>query len=241
MMHPLSKDEADICLIIPALNEGKNLVRLLPRVNPLVTRTIVVDNGSVDDTARVARAGGAVVVTEPVRGYGNACLSGVAAAGNCDLFVFMDADLSDEPNILPELVTPILRDEADFVLGSRMGPDGYQALSFLQRNGNRFACTLMRLIWGVEYTDLGPFRAISHRAYGMLEMKDRNYGWTIEMQIKVRQRGLRIKEIEVPYRHRVFGVSKVSGSLLDAFRAGFKILLVIARQAILKGGQAAQD
>ncbi len=234
MTHSFTKDGADICLIIPALNESENLVRLLPSVKHLVTRIIVVDNGSVDDTASVAEAGGAVVVSEPIRGYGSACQAGVTAAGNCDLLVFMDADLSDDVNKLPELVTPILRGEADFVLGSRMGLEGRKALSFMQRNGNRFACVLMRLKWGTNYTDLGPFRAVSHRAFGLLKMADRNYGWTVEMQIRAKKRGLRIKEIEVPYRRREFGASKVSGSLIEAVRAGFKILLVIAREAALK-------
>lgn len=221
-----------IHMIIPALNERETLPLLLKEVRHKVAKVIVVDNGSDDDTALVAKAGGAHVIVEPQRGYGRACLTGVAAAGPCDVLVFMDADFCDDPAKLEALVAPILRDEADFVLGSRMGPGAKESLSFPQFFGNRLACVLMRLFWGARFTDLGPFRAITPDALTRLDVRDQNFGWTVEMQISAVRHHLRIKEIPVPYRNRIHGKSKISGTLNGVLKAGYKILYVIAREAL---------
>jgi glycosyltransferase involved in cell wall biosynthesis len=200
---------------------------------PDSVRVYVVDNGSEDRTADCARAAGAHVVFEPQRGYGAACLAGIAAAGDeTDIFLFIDADGSDDPAEAPSIVAPLLTGHADFVLGSRtLGRAEAGALTLQQRFGNWLAVSLMCLIWKAQYTDLGPFRAISRRALDRLNMADRDFGWTIEMQVRAARIGLTILERPAAYRRRI-GRSKISGTVSGVVRAGCKILYVIARETL---------
>jgi glycosyltransferase involved in cell wall biosynthesis len=230
----------EVTVVIPALNEEGSLPLVLGEL-PEVRRVIVVNNGSSDATAAVAFACGATVVREPARGYGAACLRGLAAIrGLIDageppprVVVFLDADYSDHPELLPDLVEPIFSGRADFVLGSRLGgqrePGAMPPQSVF---GNRLACFLLRCLFAGHYTDLGPFRAIDYRALCRLGMTDRNFGWTIEMQIKAARLGLRTVEIPVPYRRRV-GQSKISGTISGSVKAGVKILSTIAKYAFV--------
>ena len=229
----------DVTVIIPALNEEQALPLVL-RDLPPVGRVIVVDNGSRDRTAEVAAQAGAVVVPEPRRGYGSACLCGLAeierrtAAGEPPprIVVFVDADHSDHADLLPQLVAPIFDGQADFVLGSRiLGEREPGAMPPAAYFGNHFACFLMRLLFGARFTDLGPFRAIDYAKLRELAMCDANFGWTIEMQIKAVRAGLRWLEIPVPYRCRV-GQSKISGTVSGVIKAGSKILWTIARYGL---------
>jgi len=222
-----------IDVIIPALNEERSLplvIADLPR--PPVRRIVVADNGSTDGTARAAREGGAEVVTAPRRGYGSACLAGLEhlrRTGTPEVVVFVDADYSDHPEELPELVAPILAGDADLVIGSRiLGRRERGALLPQARAGNLVACLLIRLFYGQRFTDLGPFRAVRWEALERLRMSDPDFGWTAEMQVKAVRRGLRCAEVPVSYRHRV-GVSKITGTVAGTFRAGYKILWTVAR------------
>ena len=220
-----------IALVIPALNEEQALAKLLDELPPsLFARVIVVDNGSTDATVAVARRGGAEVVEEPRRGYGRACLAGLARLGlDTDIVVFMDADGSDVPAEAARLIEPIFRGEADLVIGSRaLGGAEPGSLRWAQRWGNRLAVGLIRLFYGFRYTDLGPFRAIRWRSLQTLDMRDTNFGWTVEMQVKALQRGLRVAERPVSYRVRI-GKSKISGTIGGTVKAGIKILWTIAR------------
>jgi glycosyltransferase involved in cell wall biosynthesis len=230
---------ADVYVIIPALNEEESLPRVLADLPP-VARVIVVDNGSSDRTAEVAAAAGACVVQEAQRGYGAACLRGLSeieravTAGQSPprVVVFLDGDYSEYPERLPDLVVPILAGEADFVLGSRLaGEREAGAMPPQSVWGNRLACCLMRWLFGARYTDLGPFRAIDYRALKSLGMVDRNFGWTVEMQIKAARAGLRTMEVPLPYRCRI-GQSKISGTIMGTIRAGYKILFVIAKYGV---------
>lgn len=221
------RDGAAIAVVIPALNEERAIREVLAAVPRWVDEVVVVDNGSTDGTARMARAVGARLVSEPVRGYGAACQAGIRALRSGDVVVFMDGDFSDRPEEMGRLVEPIVQGHADLVIGSRVtGPCEPGALSPQQRFGNWLACRLMRLFWNARYTDLGPFRAISRAALERLDMRDRGFGWTVEMQIKGLRRGLRIEEVPVAYRRRI-GVSKISGTLGGSVQAGLKIMLVI--------------
>ena len=222
-------------LIIPALNEAQALRQVLEEVPPGVFgEIIVVDNGSTDDTAEVARNAGARVVFERRRGYGSACLAGISALPReADVVVFMDADGSDLPSDAEALIEPIVQDRADLVIGSReLGASEPGSLSLHQRLGNRLAVWLVLLLFGRRYTDLGPFRAIRRSALERLAMRDTNFGWTIEMQVKAVQRGLRIVEAPVAYRNRRAGQSKISGSVIGSAAAGAKILWTVAKHAI---------
>lgn len=225
-----------VIVIIPALNEERSLPLVL-RDLPPVGRVIVVDNGSTDATAKAASDAKAVVVSEPARGYGAACLRGliqieelVAAGEPMPLVVaFLDGDYSDYPEFLPDLVTPIVEGRADFVLGSRMlGQREPGAMPSQSVFGNWLACQLMRVLFRARYTDLGPFRAIRYGSLKKLKMIDRNFGWTVEMQIKAIRAGLRIEEVPVPYRRRI-GQSKISGTILGSVKAGYKILYLIGK------------
>jgi len=232
-------DRVDV--VIPALNEEASLPMVLGDL-PSVRNVFVVDNGSTDRTAQVAEEHGAIVVPEPQRGYGAACLRGLAEIesrsrngdGPPEFVVFVDADYSDHPNLLPQLVEPIVDGDFDFVLGSRLlGEREAGAMPPQSVYGNHLACFLMRIFFGFRYTDLGPFRAIRYDSLRRLGMQDENFGWTIEMQIKAVRAGLRITEIPVPYRKRV-GASKISGTVSGTFRAGTKILYTIARYGLMR-------
>ena len=227
-----------VSVIIPALNEQEGLRRVLPDL-PDVRSVIVVDNGSTDNTAQVARDCGAIVVAEPVRGYGSACLAGMAELANqihpADIdscvIAFLDADYSDHPEEIAKLVAPILNGNVDLVIGSRViGERQANAMTPHSLAGTRFACWLLGWVTGHRFTDLGPFRAIRYRSLLDLQMQDRGMGWTIEMQIKAVRQGLRIQEIRVSYRARI-GKSKISGTITGSIRAGSKILYLIAKYA----------
>ncbi len=219
-------DGLKVALIIPTLDEEETIGAVTLAVDrDLVDQVLVVDNGSTDQTASVARAAGARVIAEPRRGYGSACLSGIAAASGADMLVFMDGDGSDDPREIPQVLEPIRSQGADLVIGSRtMGAAEPGALTPVQKAGNWLTCTLVRWFWGVRYTDLGPFRAITQGALDRLEMTDPDFGWTIEMQVKAAQRGLLVAEVPVSCRVRRGGESKVSGTLTGSYRAGRRIL-----------------
>ena len=235
------KNNPVVDVVIPTLDEQESLPLVL-RDLPAVRTVYVVNNGSTDASAQVAAEGGAVVVDEPRRGYGQACLRGLAeienqiAAGVSapDVVVFIDADYSDHPEQLTELVEPIAQNRFDFVLGSRLlGQREAGAMPPQSLFGNKLACFLMKTFFGGDYTDLGPFRAIRYSSLRSLQMCDTNFGWTIEMQIKAAQVKLRTTEIPAKYRRRI-GVSKISGTISGSFKAGTKILLTIARYGLTR-------
>lgn len=221
-------------VVIPALDEEAALpsvLRDIPR--PPVRRVVVADNGSKDRTAERALENGAELVHEPERGYGAACLKALAhlAGDPPEIVVFVDGDYSDHPDEVGALIAPILAGHADLVIGSRArGARQRGALSPQQRVGNAIACRALRLVYGVRYSDLGPFRAIRWQTLHDLGMVDRNYGWTVEMQIKAAKRGVRYCEVPVSYRRRI-GVSKVSGTVRGSVGAGAKILWLLGRYA----------
>jgi glycosyltransferase involved in cell wall biosynthesis len=229
---PKPANAGRVGLVIPALDEELALPRVLAELpSGWIDRVVVVDNGSRDRTAEVARAAGAEVVHEPRRGYGRACQRGLAelfsgprALAPDDWVAFLDGDHSDYPEDLTALLMALIEGRADFVLGSRLANrESARAMLPQSRWGTRFACLLMRLFFGVRASDLGPMRALSRRNLERLEVRDPNFGWTIEMQLKAHAAGLRTLEIPVRYRERI-GVSKISGTLSGTLRAGYKIL-----------------
>lgn len=220
-----------IGVVIPALNEEDAIGLVIRDIPHWVDCVVVADNDSTDATAAVARSAGATVVAEPERGYGAACLRAIATLTDVDIIVFLDGDYSDHPSEMDRLVDPILAGDAELVIGSRVtGRLERGALTSQQRFGNWLSCRLIRLLWGAAYTDLGPFRAITRPALTALDMRDRNYGWTVEMQIKAARGGVRSLEVPVSYRPRI-GVSKVSGTVRGSVMAGVVILSTIARAA----------
>ncbi len=225
-------------VVIPAYNEEASLPQVLADIpRPPVRRVVVADNNSRDRTAEVARDAGAVVVPAPVQGYGSACLAGLAhlrAHDPPDIVVFLDADYSDHPEELPDVIAPILDGKADMVIGSRtLGQRERGALLPQARAGNLVACLLIRLLYGHRYTDLGPFRAIRWQALERLRMEDPNFGWTAEMQVKALRHGLKVTEVPVRYRKRV-GVSKITGTIKGTVLAGYKILWTVVRYSFGK-------
>jgi glycosyltransferase involved in cell wall biosynthesis len=221
-------------VIIPALNEEAAIGRVIAAIpRDAVDAILVVDNGSSDATAARARAAGATVLSEPRRGYGCACLAGLQhLPGDTEIVVFLDGDYSDYPEEMPALITPISEGRADLVIGSRvLGEREAGALLPQARFGNALATWLIRLLYRVTFTDLGPFRSIRRDALDRLGMADADYGWTVEMQVKAARLGLRIAEVPVRYRQRI-GQSKVTGTLCGSVRAGYKILLTIFRYAL---------
>jgi glycosyltransferase involved in cell wall biosynthesis len=223
-------------LIIPALNEGESIGILLGKVNrELFSQIIVVDNGSQDRTAEVAAAAGAGVVAEPWRGYGQACLSGLRQVYPAVTAVaFMDADLSDNPEDLERLVSHFDKGQWDLVLGSRvLGNPEPGSLTALQRFGNWLSQWLIDLLWHVQFTDLGPMRILRRDCLAQLKMRDRTFGWTVEMQARAAQLGLKVCELPVRYNRRLHGRSKVSGTIWGSLRAGIRILWTILRCYLL--------
>ncbi len=226
--------QATIKVIIPALNEEKAVGQVIAHIPSMVEEIIVVDNGSTDRTAEVARAAGATVVSQPNRGYGYACLKGIAYVKSLPIeqqpaiIVFLDADYSDYPEELPLLVAPIVEEDMDLVIGSRATGDREQgAMTPPQLFGNWLSSRLLHIIYGVNFTDLGPFRAIKWAKLVELEMEDTNFGWTVEMQAKAAKKQMKCTEVPVTYRRRVAGKSKVSGTIKGTILAGHKILWTI--------------
>lgn len=223
-------------VVIPALNEERSIGRVLEKIPAGLVRCVVVaDNGSTDSTARVAAAAGAAVVTEPRRGYGSACLAGIRYSASLDpppdIVAFLDADYSDHPDELGRVLEPITAGRADLVIGSRvLGKREPGSLLPQARFGNFLAAVLIRLLYRVRITDLGPFRAIRADALETLSMADPDFGWTVEMQVKAARAGLRVEEVPVSYRRRI-GESKITGTLTGSVRAGWKILATIFRYA----------
>lgn len=224
-----------IDVAIPAYNEEASLPKVLADTpHPPVRRVVVADNNSTDRTAEVAVEGGAEVVPAPRQGYGSACLAAldhIRRTGPPDIVVFLDADYSDHPEDLPDVVAPILAGEADMVIGSRvLGERQKGALLPQARAGNIVACVLIRLLYRHRYTDLGPFRAIRWQALERLQMADPDFGWTAEMQVKALRHGMRVVDVPVRYRKRV-GVSKITGTLKGTVLAGYKILWTVFRHS----------
>ncbi len=225
------KNPPIIDVIIPAYNEQESVVEVLRDIPSSVREVVVVNNNSTDKTPQEARAGGATVIDENRQGYGSACLKGMAHISakelKPDIIVFLDADYSDHPEEMEMLISPILNDDVDMVIGSRaLGVRENGSMMPQQIFGNWLATRLMRLTYGVSYSDLGPFRAIKYDSLVGLGMKDKDYGWTIEMQIKAVKNSLTFAEVPVSYRKRI-GESKVSGTLKGTVMAGYKIITTI--------------
>ena len=226
------KSNPKIVVIIPAVNEEGSIGKVVSEIpKDLVSDILVCNNGSTDDTKKVAEAAGAIVLDEPKPGYGWACLKGMEFASQMevkpDIICFIDGDYSDYPEEMRIVVAPIIKDDMDMVIGSRaLGNKEKGSMTFPQRFGNWLATRMMRLFHGVRYTDLGPFRAIKFDKLMDLGMVDKTYGWTIEMQIKAGKKKLKTCEVAVNYKKRI-GHSKVSGTVKGTFGAGYKIILTI--------------
>jgi glycosyltransferase involved in cell wall biosynthesis len=217
-------------LIIPAVDEAESIGELLKQIpSGIFSQVIVVDNGSRDSTVGVARAAGAQVVHEPRRGYGQACLTGIAQVHpETTAVAFIDADLSDDPRDLARLVRCLEEGKWDLVIGSRvLGNAEPGSLTPLQRFGNWLTTRLIRRIWGVSFTDLGPLRILSRDALNRLQLRDRSFGWNVEMQAKAARLRLKVTELPVRYHKRRFGKSKISGTASGSVRAGMRILWTV--------------
>ncbi|MBA22038.1 MAG: UDP-glucose--dolichyl-phosphate glucosyltransferase [Flavobacteriales bacterium] len=227
-----------IKVIIPAFNEQESVSHVINDLPKIVDEIIVIDNNSNDNTAEVARLAGATVLSEYRKGYGYACLKGIDYLKNLketpDIVVFLDGDYSDFPEELISLVTPIRDGKFDFVLGARVAEKRESgSMTPQQVFGNWLACFLMKILYGSSFTDLGPFRAIRWNTLIDLNMTDKTYGWTIEMQLKILRKKISYQEVEVNYRQRI-GVSKVSGTLKGTIFAGIKIIWWIFKHNFFK-------
>jgi glycosyltransferase involved in cell wall biosynthesis len=232
---PFPSSHHRVTVVIPCLNEAEPIAGVVREVLAQnVDHVIVVDNGSNDDTSRVAASAGAIVVREPVRGYGRACAAGVAAAPpGTEIVCFLDGDGSDVPAFLPAVVGPVAAGEADFVIGSRvLGRREPGSMTAPQLVAGWLAGTLLRLTYGVTFTDMSPFRAIRLDELRSLGMTEQTYGWNLEMQMRAAAAGLRIREIAVDHRCRQGGVSKVSGNLVAGLKAAWKITTTFLRLAV---------
>ncbi len=222
-----------ISVIIPALNEEEPIANVIRAVaaTKIPHEVIVVDNGSTDRTAERARAAGSGLVAEPHRGYGRACAAGIRSLSpECDIVVFLDGDGSDCPEFMDQLVDPIVAGTHDFVIGSRTrGQREPGSMNVQQILAGRFAGWLLSILYGARYTDMCPFRAIRRESLGRLGMREKTYGWNLEMQMRAARAGLRILEVPVNHRCRAGGVSKVSGTLRGTFVAGARILATFLR------------
>lgn len=235
-MNPSRQAQSNIVVIIPAFNEENavgNVIKDIPK--EWVTEIIVVNNNSNDATKDNAIAAGATVIDEPIQGYGNACLKGIAYINKLqptpDIVVFLDADYSDHPEELPNLVVPIITNDYDMVIGSRaLGAKEKGSMTPQQVFGNKLATRLLKAMYGITFTDLGPFRAIKYDALTRMHMQDRTYGWTVEMQVKAAKLKMKTTEVPVKYRKRI-GFSKISGTLKGTVMAGYKIITTIFKYA----------
>lgn len=231
-----------VAAVIPALNEAPAIDKTVRGLRALegtvLDRIIVVDNGSTDDTGARARAAGADVVREPRRGYGQACLAGVLAASDAAIIVLLDGDAADEPTDLPRVLAPLLANEADLVVGARAA-SGREAgaMTPQQLFGNALAARLMRRLYGVRVTDLGPLRAIRRADLLALDPREMTYGWSVEMMVKGARAGYRYREVPVAY-HRRIGVSKVGGTVRGSLRAGWCIIGTVLRHHRWQAGAA---
>lgn len=222
-------------VVIPAFNEEGTIGRVVGDIDrSLVRNVIVVNNGSTDSTIEVAKSAGAIVLTEDFMGYGAACLKGIKYVNDqvekADVIAFMDGDYSDHPEQLIELIEPIEAKEVDMVIGSRaLGNKESGSMTPQQVFGNWLATFLIRIFYKVRFTDLGPFRAVTLEALNKMDMQDRTYGWTVEMQVKAIRQGFKFKEIPVDYRKRGAGKSKVAGTVKGTIFAGYKIIATILK------------
>ena len=226
---------SSISVIIPALDEEEPIAGVVREclATGLPNEVIVVDNGSTDRTAERAHEAGARVVTAS-RGYGRACAAGVRALSpECDIVVFLDGDGSDVPTFMNQLVDPVARGTHDFVIGSRTrGQREHGSMNFQQIFAGRLAGLILRVLYGVRYTDMSPFRAIRRHALEQLDMREKTYGWNLEMQMKAARDGLRVLEVPVNHRRRAGGESKVSGTFRGTFVAGSRIVATLLRIAV---------
>ncbi|MDT8347103.1 MAG: glycosyltransferase family 2 protein [Flavobacteriaceae bacterium] len=234
----MSSESTIIDVIIPAHNEAESIDKVIADIPPQVRHIVVVDNASTDNTAEVAEKAGAICLHEIQKGYGFACLKGIAYLNSLDkktyILVFLDGDYSDYPEELSRIVAPILEQDYDLVIGTRKAKlRAKGSMTFPQRFGNWLATKLMRLFYGAKFTDLGPFRAIKFQKLLSLNMQDKTYGWTVEMQLKALKHQFKYTEIPVKYRNRI-GKSKVSGTLKGAIFAGVKILWWIFKYGLKK-------
>jgi glycosyltransferase involved in cell wall biosynthesis len=229
-----------IALVIPTLNEAEAIGGVLAAVpRDIVDEIIVADSSSTDGTAEIAEASGARVVILSERGYGRACRAGAEAAGDCEIIVFLDGDGSDCPELIPRLVAPIIEGDCDFVIGSRTrGTRQPGSMNANQLIAGRVIGAALRLLYGVRYTDMCPFRAIRRDALMRLGMREETYGWNLEMQMRAARAGMRIVELPVTHRRRAGGASKVSGNLRGTIRAGWRILAAFGRIALERRGVA---
>jgi glycosyltransferase involved in cell wall biosynthesis len=221
----------NVDVVIPALNEAQAISHVLGEIPAWVRRILVVDNGSSDGTAAIAASAGAHVVHAALRGYGYACLAGLAALQVPDVVVFLDGDYSDYPAEMGKLLMPISAQQADLVIGSRLAGEMVPgAMLWHAYLGNRLLAWMVRMLTGCRVTDIGPFRAITWRCLNALEMKEGRYGWTLEMMLKAARRGYRMLEVPVSYRPRL-GRSKVSGSPVVSLKASLVMLATVVRYA----------
>jgi len=226
-----------VSVVIPTYNEAQSIGRVLADLpSDLTTEVIVVDSNSNDGTAAIAAKMGARVVQEPRRGYGRACLTGLATANSPDVVVFLDGDYSDRPSELPILLAPIIEGRADITLGSRLhGRRSAGALPWHQAFGNRLAASLIRLLYGVKITDLGPFRTVRADVLRQLDLQENTYGWAVEIILKGTLAGFRIVEVPVSYYPRI-GKSKISGTVKGTLGAAWFILSLIVRYYFRRRG-----
>ena len=219
-------NKTKISIIVPALNEERSIGKVITSLPKIYHQLIIVDNGSTDSTQKIAKKNGAIVLSEKNRGYGNACLKGIQFLKKTppDIVVFLDGDFSDFPQEIKKIIKPIEQKKVDFVIGSRIKSLREKgSMTPQQIFGNKLACFLLKLIYGGKFTDLGPFRAIKWNTLMDLNMIDKTYGWTIEMQLKVLRKKISYNEVPVSYRRRI-GDSKISGTIRGSLFAGIKII-----------------
>ena len=227
-----------IDVIIPVFNEEASIGLVIDDIPSFVRYVVVANNGSTDATAKVAESHGAIVVTETQKGYGSACLCGIrylkSLSKQPDVVVFLDGDYSDYPSQMGDVIAPLVNEDVDLVIGSRaLGQREAGSMTPPQIFGNWLSTTLIRWLYGYSFTDLGPFRGITWEALERLEMKDKTYGWTVEMQVKAANLKMKTAEVPVDYKKRI-GVSKISGTVKGTFLAGYKILATIYKYHAFK-------